>query len=158
MAAQSGGRKIVANNKKAFHDYFVDDKIEAGVQLCGTEVKSVRNGAVNMKDSYCYIDKSGEMYATGIHISPYDKGNIFNHDPLRDRKLLLHRREIDRLFGLIGQKGVSVIPLCMYFSKSHVKIELGICRGKKLYDKRETDAKKQAQRDIERYSKTSDRY
>lgn len=156
--AKNGTRKVVSNNKKAFHDYFVDDRIEAGVQLFGTEVKSVRNGSVNMKDAYCYIDKQGEMYATGIYISPYEKGNIFNRDPLRDRKLLLHRREINRLFGLIGQKGVTIIPLSMYFSGAHVKIELGICRGKKLYDKRDAAAKKQAQRDIERFRKNSNSY
>jgi len=133
--------KLIAQNKKARHDYFIDDTFEAGIELCGTEVKSLRNGAVNLKDSFCrFID--GELFALGIHISPYEMGNIFNRDPRRDRKLLLHRRELDRLFGAVGKKGFSIIPLSLYFSGKWVKVELGLCRGKKLYDKREADAKK----------------
>lgn len=152
MAEKKGGHKIIAANKKAYHDYFVDEKLEAGVALFGTEVKSLRLGQVNLKDSYCYIE-DGEIFASGIHISPYEKGNIYNRDPLREKKLLMHKREIMRLLGLVGQKGVTLVPLSLYFSGSRVKVELGICRGKKLYDKREDMAKKQAARDIERYSK-----
>ena len=148
--------KIAAQNKKAYHDYFIEQTFEAGIELFGTEVKSIRQGAVNMKDSYCRIIK-GEIFATGIHISPYEKGNIFNREPMRDRKLLMHKREIMKLFGLVGTQGYSIVPLKMYFVGSRVKVEIGLCKGKKLYDKRETDAKKQAQRDIERYSKESNR-
>ncbi len=152
MAEKKSGKKVIAQNRKAYHDYFVDETYEAGIELFGTEVKSVRAGNVNLKDSYCIID-AGEMYATGIHISPYEQGNIFNREPLRDRKLLMHKREIMKLHGLISQKGFTLIPLSFYFSGSHVKVELGLCRGKKLYDKREDDARKQADRDIERYRK-----
>lgn len=147
-----GGRKIVAQNKKAYHDYFVDEKFEAGVVLCGTEVKSLRAGKVNLKDSYCEF-RDGEIYAVGIHISPYEQGNIFNGDPLRDRKLLMHKREIMKLCGLVQQKGFTLIPLSLYFSGSRIKAEIGLCRGKKLYDKRESDAKREAARNIERFSK-----
>ncbi|MBE6563804.1 MAG: SsrA-binding protein SmpB [Ruminococcaceae bacterium] len=142
-------KKIIANNKKAYHDYFVEDKYEAGIQLFGTEVKSVRQGTVNLKDSYCDF-KKGEIFATGIHISPYEKGNIFNRDPLRDKKLLMHKKEIIKLQSLTQKQGYTIVPLSLYLSGSLVKVELGLCRGKKLYDKRETEAKKQAQRDIER--------
>ena len=145
-------QKIVAQNKKAWHDYFVEEKYEAGVALCGTEIKSIRRGAVNLKDSYCSFDK-GEMFATGVHISPYEQGNIFNREPLRDRKLLMHRREIMKLQGLVQQKGYTLIPLSLYFSGSHVKMEIGLCRGKKLYDKRDADAARQASRDIDRHMK-----
>ena len=145
--------RMIANNKKAYHDYFVEDKYEAGIELCGTEVKSLRQGAVNMKDSFCII-KDGEIVVHGMHISPYEKGNIFNRQPYRDRKLLMHKKEILRLFGQVGQKGYSVIPLSMYFRGKWVKVEIGLCRGKKLYDKRETEAKKSAQRDMERASVT----
>lgn len=144
--------KIIAQNKKAYHDYFVDEKYEAGIALFGTEVKSIRQGAVNLKDSYCSFDK-GEMYAVGIHISPYEQGNIFNREPLRDRKLLMHRREIMKLQGLVQQKGLTLVPLSLYFSGSHVKVEVGLCRGKKLYDKRDADAARQASRDIDRHMK-----
>ena len=147
--------KIIAQNKKAWHDYFVDEKYEAGIALFGTEVKSLRKGAVNLKDSYCSFEK-GEMFVVGMHISPYEQGNIFNREPLRDRKLLMHRREILKLQGLVQQKGYTIVPLSLYFSGSHVKVEVGLCRGKKLYDKRETDAKRQANRDIDRAMK--DRY
>ncbi|MBQ3125796.1 MAG: SsrA-binding protein SmpB [Clostridia bacterium] len=149
------GSKIIAQNKKAFHDYFVDERYEAGIALFGTEVKSLRAGAVNLKDSYCQI-KDGELFAVGMHISPYEQGNIFNRDPLREKKLLMHKREIMKLQGLISRDGFTLIPLSLYFSGSHVKVEIGLCRGKKLYDKRDAAAKKQADRDIERYSKSRD--
>jgi SsrA-binding protein len=149
---KSGGRKIIAQNKKAYHDYFVDEKYEAGIALFGTEVKSVRAGTVNLKDSYCTI-RNGELFALGIHISPYEKGNIFNREPLREKKLLMHKKEILKLFNLVGQKGYTLVPLSLYFSGSHVKMEVGLCRGKKLYDKRESDAKKEASREMERYDK-----
>ena len=147
--SKNSGRKIIAANKKAYHDYFVDEKLEAGIQLFGTEVKSLRQGSVNLKDSYAYIE-DGELFASGIHISPYEKGNIYNRDPLRDKKLLMHKREILKLFGQVGREGVTLVPLSLYFSGSRVKVELGVCRGKKLYDKRDDMAKKQAQRDVER--------
>ena len=142
-------RKIAANNKKAYHDFFVEETFEAGVQLFGTEVKSVRQGAVNLKDSYCVIDH-GEIYATGVHISPYEKGNIFNRDPLRDKKLLMHKKEIIKLSSLRDKEGYTLVPLSVYFSGSKVKMKIGLCKGKKLYDKRETEAKKQAERTIDR--------
>ena len=156
MADVKKGKKIIAQNKKAYHDYFVDETYEAGIALFGTEVKSIRAGQVNLKDSYCVID-GGELFATGIHVSPYEKGNIFNREPLRDRKLLMHKREIMKLHGLISQKGFTLIPLSLYFSGSNVKVELGLCRGTKLYDKRDDAAKKQADRDIERYEKSRGR-
>lgn len=152
MAEAKKSVKVIANNKKAYHEYFVDEKLEAGIALYGTEIKSLRQGHVNLKDSYCSITH-GEIFASGIHISPYEKGNIFNRDPLREKKLLLHRKEINKLFGLVGQKGVTLIPLSIYLKGSLAKVELGVCRGKKLYDKRESDAKRQAARDIERYEK-----
>ena len=148
----SNQKKIIAQNKKAYHDYFVEEKYEAGIALFGTEVKSLRRGAVNLKDSYCSFEK-GEMYVVGMHISPYEQGNIFNRDPLRDKKLLMHRREILKLQGFVQQKGYTLVPLSLYFSGSHVKVEVGLCRGKKLYDKRETDAKREAARDIDRHMK-----
>ena len=154
--AQKTDKKILAQNKKAYHDYFVDETYEAGIALFGTEVKSIRAGAVNLKDSYCYID-GGEIFASGIHISPYEKGNIFNRDPLREKKLLMHKKEIMKLQGLISQKGFTLVPLSLYFSGANVKVSVGLCRGKKLYDKRDDAAKKQADRDIERYSKTKGR-
>ncbi len=153
---KNDGKKIIANNKKAYHDYFVDETMEAGIQLFGTEVKSLRQGGVNLKDSYCYIE-DGEIFASGMHISPYEKGNIYNREPLREKKLLMHKREILRLLGKVGQEGVTLVPLSLYFKGSRVKVELGICRGKKLYDKREDLAKKQAARDVERYTKSKNR-
>ncbi len=150
---ENNSKRLIAANKKAYHDYFVDETFEAGIELCGTEVKSLRQGAVNMKDSFCII-KDGEISVHGMHISPYEKGNIFNRQPYRDRRLLMHKKEILKLFGLVGQKGYSIIPLSMYFRGKWVKVELGLCRGKKLYDKRETEAKKSAQRDIERANVT----
>lgn len=137
-------QKIIATNPVAKHNYTINDTIEAGIVLTGTEIKSIRNGKVNLKDSYANI-KNGEVYIYGMHISPYEQGNIFNKDPLRDRKLLLNKREINKLVGLIKQKGYSLIPMKLYFSGSFVKLELGIGKGKKLYDKREDIAKKDAQ-------------
>ena len=142
-------KKVITLNRKARHDYFVDDTFEAGVALFGTEVKSLRAGTVNLKDSYIEA-KGGELWMLGVHISPYEKGNIFNRDPLRDRKLLMHKREIAKLAGLVARDGYTLIPLSLYFNGSRVKVEVGLCKGKKLYDKRESDAKKQAMRDIER--------
>lgn len=143
----------IANNKKAYHDYFVEESFEAGIELFGTEVKSIRQGKVNLKDSWCNIDE-GEMFVNGMHISPYDKGNIFNRDPYRVRRLLLHKREIMRLFGTLKQQqGLTLIPLSVYFKGSRVKIQLGLCRGKKLYDKRADLAAKATKRDTERYLK-----
>ena len=144
--------KVLANNKKAYHDYFVEEKFEAGISLAGTEVKSIRLGNVNLKDSFCII-KEGQMSVLGMHISPYEKGNIFNKDPLRDRKLLMHRKEIDRLFGKVKQDGYSIIPLQVYLKGPYVKVEIGLCKGKKLYDKRESAAKASAKRDMERSMK-----
>lgn len=142
-------RKSVAKNKKAAHDYFIDETYEAGIELFGTEVKSIRAGEVNLKDSWCEI-KDGEIRVNGMHISPYEKGNIFNRDPNRARRLLMHKREILKLFGLVQKQGVALIPLELYFSGSNVKLALGVCRGKKLYDKRDDMAKRDAKRDIER--------
>lgn len=149
MAEKTKENRIAAQNKKAYHDYFVDETYEAGIALSGTEVKSVRTGAVNMKDSFCRVENS-EMIMFGVHISPYEKGNVFNKDPMRQRKLLLHKKEIMKLFGLCGKEGYTLVPLKMYFKGSRVKVELGLCRGKKNYDKRDSEAKKQANRDIER--------
>ena len=141
--------QTVAKNKKAFHDYFVIESLEAGIELFGTEVKSVRNGRINLKDAWCSID-GGEIFVRGMHISPYDHGNIFNRDPLRVRKLLLHKREINRLYGLMKQQGYTLIPLSAYFKKGRLKIQVGLCKGKKNYDKREDMARKSAKRDMER--------
>ena len=152
MANNNGGIKLIANNKKAYHDYFVEDTYEAGIALFGTEIKSIRAGQVNLKDSFCLI-RDGEIFACGIHISPYEKGNIFNREPRRDRKLLMHKREILKLFSYVSQKGYALIPLSFYFSGARIKVSVGLCKGKKLYDKRETEAKRQAQRDIERAEK-----
>ena len=151
------GQKVIAQNKKAYHDYFVDEKYEAGIALYGTEVKSVRAGAVNLKDSYCSI-KNGELFIVGMHISPYEKGNIFNREPLRDKKLLMHKREIMKLGGLMSQKGYTLVPLSLYFSGKNVKVEIGLCRGKKLYDKRDALAEKQAGREMDRRIKEQSRY
>lgn len=148
--------KTIAQNKKAFHDYFIDERYEAGIELFGTEVKSLRQGRVNLKDCWCNI-VGGEIFVNSMHISPYERGNIFNKDPLRVRKLLMHKREINKLFGLLKQDGYSLIPLSLYFKGSRVKVELGLCRGKKLYDKREAMAQKAAKRDIERAMKERSR-
>ena len=146
------GIKEIAQNRKAFHDYFVLEKYEAGIELAGTEVKSVRAGQVNMQDPYCSV-KNGELFLRGMHISPYEQGNIFNRDPVRVRRLLMHKREINRLNSQVMQQGVALIPLSLYFKDSKVKVEIGVCKGKKLYDKREASAKKDAQRDMDRVMK-----
>lgn len=150
---RSKGTKTIAENRKARHDYFVLETYEAGIELVGTEVKSIRSGGVNLKDSWCSID-NGELFVRGMHISPYEKGNIFNRDPLRMRKLLMHRREINKLFGTVKQDGLSLIPLSLYFKDSKVKVQVGLCKGKKLYDKRDDAAKRDAKREIERNMKT----
>ena len=148
--------RSITQNRKAFHDYFIEESFETGIELFGTEVKSIRLGTVNLKDSYCEIDK-GELFVHGMHISPYEKGNIFNKDPLRPKKLLMHKREITRLFGLVKRDGFTLIPLSLYFKGSRVKLQLGLCRGKKLYDKREDAAKRDAKREIERNLKSRQR-
>lgn len=144
--------KVVAKNSKAYHDYFIEEKYEAGIELAGTEVKSIRQGHVNLKDSFCHI-KDGQMSVIGMHISPYEKGNIFNKDPLRQRRLLMHKREIMKLQARIMQDGVALIPLSLYFKDSRVKLELGLCKGKKLHDKRDSEADRQSKRDIDRIMK-----
>lgn len=148
--------KTIAQNKKAFHDYFLEESFEAGIELCGTEVKSIRQGRVNLKDSWCSI-VDGEMLVNGMHISPYEQGNIFNKDPMRVRRLLMHKREIMRLFGLVKQDGYSLIPVSLYFKGSRVKVQVGLCKGKKLYDKRSDLAARAAQRDIQRAMKERNR-
>lgn len=145
----SENTKTITVNKKAFHDYFVEESIEAGIELYGTEVKSIRSGGVNLKDAWCDIDE-GQLWVKGMHISPYEKGNIFNRLPTRERRLLIHKREIMRLLGFVKQDGLTLIPLSMYFKGSLVKVQLGVCKGKKLYDKRADMAAKSAKRDIER--------
>lgn len=148
--------KTVAHNKKAFHNYFVEESIEAGIELCGTEVKSVRNSQVNLKDAWCSV-VDGELLINGMHISPYKHGNIFNQDPMRVRRLLMHKKQIMRLFGLVKQDGYSLIPISVYLKGSLVKVQVGLCKGKKLYDKRADMAKKAAKRDIERAVKEKNR-
>ena len=147
--SEKKSEKIIADNRKARHDYFVIETFEAGIELFGTEVKSLRQGTVNLKDSYCDIDK-GELFALGVHISPYEQGNIFNKDPLRPKKLLMHKREIMRISGLVSRDGYTLVPLSLYFKGSYVKMALGLCKGKKLYDKRDDIAKRDADRIIER--------
>lgn len=148
--AGNSATKTIAENRKAFHDYFVEESMEAGIELCGTEVKSLRKGAVNLKDAWCTVD-NGELFIKGMHISPYEQGNIFNRDPMRVRKLLMHRREIMRLYGFLKQQqGLTLIPLSLYFKGSRVKVQLGLCRGKKLYDKREDAARRDMKREAER--------
>ena len=151
------GNTLIANNKKAYHEYFIEEKFEAGIELVGTEVKSIRNGGVNLKDSWCSIE-DGEMWVKGMHISPYEHGNIFNRDPRRERKLLLHKREILRLFGKVQQEGLTLIPMSLYFKGSRVKLALGLCKGKKLYDKRQDIAKKDQRREAERDFKVKNLY
>lgn len=148
MAAKEN-RKLIAQNKKAYHDYFVEESMEAGIELVGTEVKSLRQGRANLKDAWCSVVK-GEMLLNGCHISPYEHGNIFNRDPMRVRRLLMHKREIMRLYGLVKQQGFSLIPLALYFKDSRVKVQIGLCKGKKLYDKRADLANRAAKRDIQR--------
>lgn len=141
--------KTIAQNKKARHDYFVEETYEAGIELCGTEVKSLRAGRVNLKDSWCSI-VDGEIFVIGMHISPYEQGNIFNRDPMRVRKLLMHKKEILKLYGTVKQTGYSLIPISLYFKDSKVKLQVGLCKGKKLYDKRADMAERSAKRDMER--------
>ena len=141
--------KLVANNKKAYHDYFIDEKYEAGIELFGTEVKSIRMGKCSVKEAFVKIDR-GEVYVCGMHISPYEKGNIFNKDPLRVRKLLLHKSEINKLLGKTKEKGIAIVPLKVYFKGSLVKVEIGLAKGKKLYDKRQDIARKDQQREAQR--------
>lgn len=148
------GIKLVANNKKAYHDYFVDETYEAGIELFGTEVKSIRQGHCSIKEAFINAYK-GELFIEGMHINPYEKGNIFNKDPLRTRKLLMHRSEINKLMGRSAEKGFTLIPLEVYFKGSRVKLKLGLCRGKKLYDKREDMAKKEQRRELEREFKSA---
>ena len=149
MAASKENFKTIAENRKAFHEYFVEESMEVGIELVGTEVKSLRKGGVNLKDAWCSIVE-GELYVNGMHISPYEQGNIFNRDPLRVRRLLAHKREIMRLYGLLKQQGLTLIPLSLYFKGSRVKVQLGLCRGKKLYDKREDAARRDQKREAER--------
>ena len=148
--------KIVAKNSKAYHDYFIEDTYEAGIALSGTEVKSIRLGNVNLKDSFCII-KDGQMMVHGLHVSPYEKGNIFNRDPVRPRRLLMHKREILKLFAKVKQDGYSLVPLAVYFKGPRVKLEVGLAKGKKLYDKREAAAKRDAKREMDRAIKMRDR-
>ena len=147
MTNKNDENRVISKNSKAYHDYFIDSKMECGIELAGTEVKSIRDGKVNMKDSYASI-KNGELFIHSLHISPYEKGNIFNKDPMRSRKLLVHKSEILKLVGMVKQKGIALVPLSLYWDRNHVKVELGICRGKKLYDKRQDIAKKDAERRI----------
>lgn len=147
MTNKNDENRVISKNSKAYHDYFIDSKMECGIELAGTEVKSIRDGKVNMKDSYASI-KNGELFIHSLHISPYEKGNIFNKDPMRSRKLLVHKNEILKLVGMVKQKGIALVPLSLYWDRNHVKVVLGICRGKKLYDKRQDIAKKDAERRI----------
>ena len=144
--------RTIITNKKAYHDYFVIEHLEAGIELIGTEVKALRAGGVNLKDSWCSID-GGEMFIKGMHISPYEQGNNFNQDPYRVRKLLLHKKETMRLFGIAKQEGLALVPLSIYFKGSLIKVQVGLCKGKKLYDKRDDAAKRSAKRDIDRAMK-----
>lgn len=146
------GVKIMARNQKAFHEYFVDEKFEAGIELVGTEVKSIRAGTLSLKEAWCQV-KDGELLIRQMHIAPYEKGNIFNKDPLRPRRLLMHKREILRLYGKVKQDGYSIIPLSVYLKNSRVKVEIALCRGKKLYDKRDDAADRDAKRQIDRAMK-----
>ena len=152
MTAKKLGMKEITTNRKAFHEYFVLERFEAGIELAGTEVKSIRAGNVNLKDAFCTI-KDGELFVRGMHISPYEHGNIFNKDPVRPRRLLMHKREIIKLNSRIMQDGVALIPLSLYFKDSRVKLELGLCKGKKLHDKRDSEAERQSKRDIDRILK-----
>lgn len=155
MAGKKGTKQVAAN-KKAWHDYFVEATYEAGIALAGTEVKSIRQGRLNLKDSYC-VFQEGELFIRGMHISPYEQGNIFNKDPLRIRKLLMHKREIASLFGKTKQDGYTLIPLSVYFKESRVKVEIGLCKGKKLHDKRNAMAARDAKREMDRAMKSQNR-
>ncbi|MDE5587898.1 MAG: SsrA-binding protein SmpB [Acetatifactor sp.] len=156
MAKQKEAQKLIANNKKAYHDYFIEETYEAGVALHGTEVKSLRMGKCSIKESFIRIE-NGEVFVYGMHVSPYEKGNIFNKDPLRVKKLLLHKYEINKLGGQVAEKGYTLVPLQVYFKEGKVKVEIGLARGKKLYDKREDIAKKDARREMEREFKDQNR-
>ena len=149
IPTEKKGIKIAAQNRKAYHDYFVEDQYEAGIELCGTEVKSIRAGTMNLKDSYCTV-KDGELFVHSMHISPYEHGNIFNRDPDRDRRLLMHKREIRKLHALVKQDGYTLVPLSVYFKNAKVKVEVGLCKGKKNYDKRDATAKRDAAREMDR--------
>ena len=151
------GVKIVAKNQKAYHEYFIEEKFEAGIELSGTEVKSIRLGTLSLKEAWCQI-KDGQLYIRQMHIAPYEQGNIFNKDPLRPRRLLMHKREILRLFAKVKQDGYALVPLCIYFKGPRIKLEVGLCKGKKLYDKRATAAAKDARREIDRAMKDRARY
>ncbi len=154
--AEKTGIKTVAQNKKAFHDFFIEETFEAGIELSGTEVKSIRAGKVNLKDSYCSV-KDGEIFVLGMHISPYEQGNIFNKDPMRQKKLLMHKREIMRLFGMVQKQGYALVPTSMYFKGSRVKVQIALAKGKKLYDKREDMARRDAKREMDRAMKDKTR-
>ncbi len=154
---KDNGLQTVARNKKAYHDYFVLESFEAGIELFGTEVKSVRQGKVNLKDAWCSIEK-GEIYVNGMHISPYEFGNIFNRDPMRKRRLLMHKREINRLYGQLKQQGLTLIPLSAYFNRGRLKVQVGLCKGKKNYDKRESIARKDAEREAARELRSRNSY
>jgi SsrA-binding protein len=143
------GVKQIASNRKAYHDYFILEKFEAGIELYGTEVKSIRHGGINLKDAFASV-KDGELFVRGMHISPYEKGNIFNRDPMRSRRLLMHKREILKLYGKMKQEGLTLIPLSVYFKDSIVKLELGLCKGKRLHDKRDSEAERDAGREMDR--------
>lgn len=157
MEKQNSGFLPIASNRKAYHDYFVLETYEAGIELYGTEIKSIRNGMVNLKDSFCSVD-NGEMFVIGMHISPYEHGNIFNRDPMRKKKLLMHKKEIIKLFTQNQQQGLSIIPLKLYIKKGRAKLEIGLCKGKKLHDKRNVAAEKEANRSIERALKERSKY
>ena len=152
IVTEKKGIKIAAQNRKAYHDYYVEEKYEAGIELAGTEVKSIRAGTLNLKDSYCSV-RDGELFLHGMHISPYEKGNIFNKDPVRVRRLLMHKREIRKLHALVKQDGYTLVPLSVYFKDSRVKLEVGLCKGKKNYDKRAASAQRDAKREIDRAMK-----
>ena len=157
MEKQNSGFLPIASNRKAYHDYFVLETYEAGIELYGTEIKSIRNGKVNLKDSFCSVD-NGEMFVIGMHISPYEHGNIFNRDPMRKKKLLMHKKEIIKLFTQNQEQGLSIIPLKLYIKKGRAKLEIGLCKGKKLHDKRNVAAEKEANRSIERALKERSKY
>jgi len=149
MSPKASGVKLIARNKTAYHEYSILEKFEAGIELFGTEVKSIRQGSINLKDSFCMV-KNGELFAHGMHISPYEKGNIFNRDPMRPKRLLMHKREIMRLYGRIKQDGLALIPLSVYFKDSRVKLEIGLARGKKLHDKRQAASERSSEREMDR--------
>lgn len=151
------GTKLIASNRKAYHDYFIEERYEAGIVLAGTEVKSLRAGRVNLKDSFCQV-KNGELFVYCMHISPYEQGNVFNKDPMRDRKLLMHKQEIRKLHAAVMQDGYALVPLSLYFKDSKVKVEVGIAKGKKLYDKRATMAERDTKREMDRVMKSQNQY